>query len=146
MARAAACRRTAGGTHQGEHARERPPQVEPLHDGVQHAVREQELGPLESDRQLLAQGLRQLMAGNRKFALSHITRDDICALTPHAAEVSGVPYVMEVDGDGELTDPELIAKAKALTDGEAAPPAPEPAIETPVDLSTGKVVAKPKKK
>ena len=45
----------------------------------------------------LAQGLRQLMAGNRKFALQYITRDDICALTPHAAEVSGLDYVMDVD-------------------------------------------------
>jgi len=45
----------------------------------------------------LAQGLRQLMAGNRKFGLEHITRDDICALTTHSAEVSGLPYVMDVD-------------------------------------------------
>ena len=30
----------------------------------------------------LAQGLRQLMAGSRKFALQHISRDDIAALTP----------------------------------------------------------------
>ncbi len=29
----------------------------------------------------LAQGLRQLMAGSRKFALEYITRDDIAALT-----------------------------------------------------------------
>jgi glutamate synthase domain-containing protein 2 len=45
----------------------------------------------------LAQGLRQLMAGERKFALEHITRDDICALTPDAARVSGIQYVMDVD-------------------------------------------------
>jgi len=45
----------------------------------------------------LAQGLRQLMAGNRKFALSHITRDDIAALTPEAARVSGIRYIMDVD-------------------------------------------------
>lgn len=45
----------------------------------------------------LAQGLRQLMAGNRKFALKYITRDDIAALTPEAARISGIAYVMDVD-------------------------------------------------
>jgi len=45
----------------------------------------------------LAQGLRQLMAGSRKFSLQHLSRDDIAALTREAAEVSGVRYVMEVD-------------------------------------------------
>ena len=45
----------------------------------------------------LAQGLRQLMAGSRKFALAHITRDDIATLTREAADVSGIPYVMDVD-------------------------------------------------
>jgi len=47
----------------------------------------------------LSQGLRQLMAGNRKFALSYITRDDIAALTKPAAEISGIPYVLDVDKD-----------------------------------------------
>jgi glutamate synthase domain-containing protein 2 len=42
-------------------------------------------------------GLQQLMAGGRKFALRHITRDDLCALTREAADVSGIPYVMETD-------------------------------------------------
>ncbi len=42
-------------------------------------------------------GLQQLMAGARKFALRYITRDDLCALTREAAEVSGIPYVMEAD-------------------------------------------------
>ncbi len=42
-------------------------------------------------------GLQQLMAGARKFALKYITRDDLCALTREAAEVSGIPYVMEAD-------------------------------------------------
>lgn len=42
-------------------------------------------------------GLQQLMAGARKFALKHITRDDLCALTREAADVSGIPYVMEAD-------------------------------------------------
>jgi len=45
----------------------------------------------------LDQGLRQLMAGSRKFALEHITRDDITALTREAADVSGIPYIMDVD-------------------------------------------------
>jgi glutamate synthase domain-containing protein 2 len=47
----------------------------------------------------LAQGLKQLMTGNRKFALEHITRDDIACLTKDAANISGVPYVMDVDKD-----------------------------------------------
>ena len=45
----------------------------------------------------LAQGLRQLMAGSRKFALEFIDRDDIIALTREAAEVSGITYVMDTD-------------------------------------------------
>jgi len=45
----------------------------------------------------LAQGMRQLMAGSRKFALEHISRDDIAALTREAADVSGIKYVMDVD-------------------------------------------------
>ena len=45
----------------------------------------------------LAQGLRQLMAGSRKFAIEHIARDDMAALTNEAAQVSGIQYVMDVD-------------------------------------------------
>jgi len=45
----------------------------------------------------LAQGLRQLMAGSRKFAIEHVTRDDIAALTKEAAQVSGIPYIMDAD-------------------------------------------------
>jgi hypothetical protein len=45
----------------------------------------------------LAQGLRQLMAGSRKFACSYIAREDIAALTPEAARISGIQYVMDVD-------------------------------------------------
>ena len=45
----------------------------------------------------LAQGLRQLMAGSRKFSLGHLSRDDIAALTREAAEVSGIRYIMDVD-------------------------------------------------
>jgi glutamate synthase domain-containing protein 2 len=45
----------------------------------------------------LGQGLRQLMAGNRKFALDYIERSDIAALTHEASEISGIPYVMDSD-------------------------------------------------
>lgn len=45
----------------------------------------------------LAQGLRQLMCGERKFALSYITRDDIAALTDEAARTSRITHVMDVD-------------------------------------------------
>jgi len=47
--------------------------------------------------QRLAQGMRQLMCGSRKFALEYITRDDIAALTKESAEISGIPYVMDAD-------------------------------------------------
>ena len=42
-------------------------------------------------------GLQQLMAGARKFALKHIDRSDIVSLTREAADVTGIPYVMESD-------------------------------------------------
>lgn len=45
----------------------------------------------------LNQGLRQLMAGNRKFNLSYITRNDIAALTRDAADISGITFITEVD-------------------------------------------------
>jgi glutamate synthase domain-containing protein 2 len=45
----------------------------------------------------LAQGLRQLMAGSRKFSLNHISRNDVAALTKEASEISGIPYVMDTD-------------------------------------------------
>jgi len=47
--------------------------------------------------QRVAQGLRQLMCGARKFAVEHISRDDIAALTPRAAEISGIPLVSDAD-------------------------------------------------
>ena len=47
----------------------------------------------------LAQGLRQLMAGSRKFSLEHISRNDLAALTPEAARISGINYIMDVDKD-----------------------------------------------
>ena len=45
----------------------------------------------------LAQGLRQLMAGSRKFSLEHMSRDDLAALTHEAADISGIRYIMDVD-------------------------------------------------
>ncbi len=45
----------------------------------------------------LAQGLRQLMCGSRKFSLEYISRDDLAALTREAAVISGIPYITEVD-------------------------------------------------
>ncbi len=45
----------------------------------------------------LAQGLRQLMCGSRKFALNHISRDDIAALTHQAADISGIQYITDAD-------------------------------------------------
>lgn len=47
----------------------------------------------------LATGLRQFMAGARKFALKHIARGDIFALTREASDVSGITYVMDCDKD-----------------------------------------------
>ncbi|MGC8977254.1 MAG: FMN-binding glutamate synthase family protein [Candidatus Ratteibacteria bacterium] len=45
----------------------------------------------------LSTGLKQLMAGARKFTLKHIKRDDIFALTKQAAEISGIDFVMDSD-------------------------------------------------
>jgi glutamate synthase domain-containing protein 2 len=45
----------------------------------------------------LAQGLRQLMCGSRKFATQYISRDDIAALTYEAAKASGIQHILEVD-------------------------------------------------
>jgi glutamate synthase domain-containing protein 2 len=69
----------------------------------------QELGDSEFERlptgaiglytyyERLAQGLRQLMCGSRKFALSYVSRDDLAALTRDAAEISGIRYLTDVD-------------------------------------------------
>jgi glutamate synthase domain-containing protein 2 len=45
----------------------------------------------------LAQGLRQLMTGARKFSLEYITRDDLAALTREASDISGITHLMDVD-------------------------------------------------
>ncbi|MCK4924309.1 MAG: FMN-binding glutamate synthase family protein [Spirochaetes bacterium] len=40
-------------------------------------------------------GLQELMAGTRSFRVDKIVRKDLMALTPEAAEVSGISYVMD---------------------------------------------------
>ena len=45
----------------------------------------------------LAQGLRQLMCGSRKFSMQHISRDDLACLTHEAADISGIPFITDVD-------------------------------------------------
>lgn len=47
----------------------------------------------------VAQGLRQFMCGARKFQVGLLGRDDLVALTPEAARVTGVSYVTEADAD-----------------------------------------------
>lgn len=52
-------------------------------------------------------GLQQIMAGSRNFRLSTMSRDDLMALTPEAADVSGIDYVMSARYDeamGALLD------------------------------------------
>ena len=45
----------------------------------------------------LNQGLRQIMAGCRKFSLEYVSRDDIAALTKESADISGISYITDVD-------------------------------------------------
>ena len=40
-------------------------------------------------------GLQQLMAGARKWRVDLITRDDLACLTKEAAEITGLPHVMD---------------------------------------------------
>jgi glutamate synthase domain-containing protein 2 len=47
----------------------------------------------------MKQGLQQLMAGARKFALQYIDRDDLVSLTRDAADQSGITYVMDSDAE-----------------------------------------------
>lgn len=47
----------------------------------------------------LAQGLRQLMTGSRKFSLEYMARNDIASLTHDAAERSGIQFIMDVGKD-----------------------------------------------
>lgn len=45
----------------------------------------------------LAQGLRQLMAGSRKFSIDHMSRNDLVALTPESEKITGLKGAMEID-------------------------------------------------
>ena len=45
----------------------------------------------------LAQGLRQLMCGSRKFTLEYMTRNDLASLTFPAQQISGIPHLMDLD-------------------------------------------------
>ncbi|MBM3792044.1 MAG: FMN-binding glutamate synthase family protein, partial [Acidobacteria bacterium] len=45
----------------------------------------------------VAQGLRQLMAGSRKFSPEFIARTDLAALTHEAADISGIQYILDAD-------------------------------------------------
>lgn len=47
----------------------------------------------------LAQGLRQLMCGARKFSLPSINRNDIFALTREASDITGAKYIMDHDAE-----------------------------------------------
>ncbi len=42
-------------------------------------------------------GMKQLLAGMRKFRLDLVSRDDLAALTPLASEVTGIPMVHKID-------------------------------------------------
>ncbi len=61
----------------------------------------------------LAQGLRQIMAGSRKFSVEYIGREDLASITREAADVSGIPYIMDVDmGAAERILEELPGRAE----------------------------------
>lgn len=47
----------------------------------------------------LSLGLQQLMAGARKFAVKYVERGDLVSLTKEAAEITGIPYVMDSDAE-----------------------------------------------
>ena len=50
----------------------------------------------------LAQGLRQLMAGSRKFSLDYMSRNDLSSLTREASQISGIQYIMDTDREEAL--------------------------------------------
>jgi len=47
----------------------------------------------------LGLGLKQLLAGTRKFKLDLIDRNDLAALSKLASEVTGIPMMHEVEQD-----------------------------------------------
>ena len=44
-------------------------------------------------------GLKQLMAGNRKWNLGLLTRGDLMSLSTIATQVTGIPLAHEVEND-----------------------------------------------
>ena len=73
------------------------------------AVKEIPLGAIGvyTFAQKLRVGLQQLLAGSRNFSVPTISRSDLIALTREAADVSGIPYVMEAG----------LHEAEAILDG-----------------------------
>ncbi|HHT9110266.1 MAG TPA: FMN-binding glutamate synthase family protein [Candidatus Brocadiaceae bacterium] len=89
--------------------------------------------------QRLSQGLRQLMCGSRKFALEHLTRDDITTLTREAAEVTGIKYIMDIDS--EAAEQILMGKentTKAKTTVKAKPKSASKSKTAPKTKASGK--------
>jgi len=48
------------------------------------------------------------MAGERKFTLDYVSRDDIASLTKEAVDISGNPYITDIDKE----EVQKILKAK----------------------------------
>ncbi len=73
------------------------------------AVKEMPLGAIGvyTFAQKLRVGLQQLLAGSRNFSVPTISRSHLIALTREAADVSGIPYVMEAG----------LHEAEAILDG-----------------------------
>jgi len=92
--------------------------------------------------QRLSQGLRQLMCGSRKFALEHLTRNDIVTLTREAAEVTGIRYIM--DADSEEAEQILSGKGKAAAKPVAK--AKSKPMPKPKPKPKPKITPKPKAK
>lgn len=86
--------------------------------------------------QRLSQGLRQLMCGSRKFALEHLTRNDIVTLTREAAEVTGIRYIMEADSE----------EAEQILSGKEKTKAKTVVKSMPKQKPKPKVTPKPKAK
>jgi len=68
-------------------------------EGFQKIVESGAIGLYTYWHHKIAEGLRQLMAGNRKFRLEYLDRNDVAALTERAAKVTGLPLIDEVDKD-----------------------------------------------
>ncbi len=65
----------------------------------------------------LETGLKQLMCGARKFSLEHLSRQDLACLTKESAEVTGIPFVMDLDRDeADKILKEVAAETYTFTD------------------------------